>query len=152
MRLAVLAERRLVVYGAGAGFITRTTLLVSQNNVEARDLGVASSTATLIRTIGGAFGVTVMGTVFTSSIDTGANGAHAQLDAASLARMSEAARSTYTHAVVSGSHKAFALAALIAAVGFLTAWLLKDVPLADGNTPQATRPAAPLAKHHASTD
>ncbi|MEU6055968.1 MDR family MFS transporter [Streptomyces xanthochromogenes] len=145
----VTSSLYMVVYGAGAGFITRTTLLVSQNNVEARDLGVASSAATLIRTIGGAFGVAVMGTVFTSSVDTGANGAHTQLDAASLARMSEAAHSSYTHAVVSGSHKAFVLAAVIAAAAFLFAWFLKDVPPAERSAAQGARPDAPLAKHRA---
>ncbi|WP_331765265.1 MFS transporter (plasmid) [Streptomyces sp. NBC_01384] len=141
----------MLVYGAGAGFITRTTLLVSQNNVEAKDLGVASSTATLIRTIGGAFGVSIMGTVFTARVQdavaghvggAGSGQGGAQLDAASLRHLPQAVRSAYEHAVVSGAHQAFLLAAAVAVAGFLTAWFLKDVPLTGPSAAAVQRTAA----------
>jgi len=58
----------MVVLGLGMGFLMQTTLLIAQNSVEMKDLGVASSTATFVRSIGGSFGVSIFGAVFTSRL------------------------------------------------------------------------------------
>ena len=42
----------MAVLGAGMGFLMQITMLVAQNSVEMKDMGVASSTATLFRTLG----------------------------------------------------------------------------------------------------
>src|SRR6266545_4250768 len=47
----------MVVLGLGMGCLMQTTILIAQNSVEPRDLGVASSGATFFRSIGGSFGV-----------------------------------------------------------------------------------------------
>ena len=54
----------MVVLGIGMGFLMQTTMLIAQNSVEQRDLGVASSAATFFRSIGGSFGVSLFGAVF----------------------------------------------------------------------------------------
>ncbi|MFD9257550.1 MDR family MFS transporter, partial [Streptomyces sp. NPDC059538] len=129
----------MAVLGAGLGFLMQITMLVAQNSVEMKDMGVASSSATLFRTLGGSFGVALMGSLFTTRVtDTmaerlgpeaaGAAGS-AQLDAASLAKLPEAVRDAYQHAVAAGTHSAFLLGAAIAVLGFAAAWFVKEVPL-----------------------
>ncbi len=54
----------MVVLGTGMGFLMQTTMLIAQNSVEQKDLGVASSSAMFFRSIGGSFGVTLFGTLF----------------------------------------------------------------------------------------
>jgi MFS family permease len=54
----------MVVLGTGMGFLMQTTMLIAQNSVEQKDLGVASSAATFFRSIGGSFGVSLFGTLF----------------------------------------------------------------------------------------
>ncbi|MCX5194687.1 MFS transporter [Streptomyces sp. NBC_00249] len=129
----------MAVLGAGLGFLMQITMLVAQNSVDMKDMGVASSSATLFRTLGGSFGVALMGSLFTSQVtDTmserlGPQAAQAagsaQLDAASLAKLPEAVRDAYQHAVAAGTHSAFLLGAAIAVLGFLAAWFVKEVPL-----------------------
>ncbi|MCX5145718.1 MFS transporter [Streptomyces sp. NBC_00320] len=129
----------MAILGAGLGFLMQITMLVAQNSVDMKDMGVASSSATLFRTLGGSFGVALMGSLFTSQVtDTmserlgpqaaGAAGA-ARLDAASLAKLPEAVRDAYQHAVAAGTHSAFLLGAAIAVLGFVAAWFVKEVPL-----------------------
>ena len=48
----------------GMGFLMQTTMLIAQNSVEQKDLGVASSAATFFRSIGGSFGVSLFGAIF----------------------------------------------------------------------------------------
>ena len=54
----------MVVLGVGMGFLMQTTMLIAQNSVEQKDLGVASSAATFFRSIGGSFGVSLFGAIF----------------------------------------------------------------------------------------
>jgi hypothetical protein len=54
----------MAALGLGMGFLMQTTMLIAQNSVEQKDLGVASSTATFFRSIGGSFGVALFGAIF----------------------------------------------------------------------------------------
>ncbi|MFE9841203.1 MDR family MFS transporter [Streptomyces goshikiensis] len=138
------------VLGAGLGFLMQITMLVAQNSVDMKDMGVASSSATLFRTLGGSFGVALMGSLFTTQVTNtmterlgpeaaGAAGS-AQLDAASLAKLPEAIREAYQYAVAAGTHSAFLLGAGVAVLGFVAAWFVKEVPL-KGAGPAAKVPA-----------
>ncbi|WP_327254709.1 MDR family MFS transporter [Streptomyces sp. NBC_01244] len=129
----------MAVLGAGLGFLMQITMLVAQNSVEMKDMGVASSSATLFRTLGGSFGVALMGSLFTSQVastmtdrlgpEAATAAGSAQLDAASLAKLPELVRDAYQHAVAAGTHSAFLLGAGIAVLGFVAAWFVKEVPL-----------------------
>ncbi|MFJ7588785.1 MDR family MFS transporter [Streptomyces sp. NPDC097617] len=141
----------MAVLGAGLGFLMQITMLVAQNSVEMKDMGVASSSATLFRTLGGSFGVALMGSLFTTRVtDTmserlgpeaaGAAGS-AQLDAASLAKLPEVVRDAYQHAVAAGTHSAFLLGAAIAVLGFAAAWFVKEVPLRGAGPSGPSAPA-----------
>ena len=59
----------MVVLGLGMGFLMQTTMLIAQNSVEQKDLGVASSAATFFRSIGGSFGVALFGAIFIRTLN-----------------------------------------------------------------------------------
>ncbi|MGP4049230.1 MDR family MFS transporter [Streptomyces sp. 2A115] len=141
----------MAVVGAGMGCLMQITMLVSQNSVEMKDMGVASSSTTLFRTLGASFGVAIMGALFNSRVQdvmterAGALGSKAteqsaQLDAESMAKLPEAAQEAYQHAVSAGTHSAFLLGALVAVVALVAAVFVKHVPL-KGAGPQ--KPAEP---------
>jgi EmrB/QacA subfamily drug resistance transporter len=127
----------MAVLGAGMGFLMQITMLVAQNSVEMKDMGVASSSTTLFRTLGSSFGVAIMGALFTGRVqdEMAASGGgaatqqSAQLDAASLAKLPEQMREAYQFAVSSGTHIAFLVGAAVAVLGFVAAFFVKEVPL-----------------------
>ncbi|MBT2443871.1 MFS transporter [Streptomyces sp. ISL-36] len=127
----------MAVLGAGMGFLMQITMLVAQNSVDMRDMGVASSATTLFRTLGSSFGVAIMGALFTSRVqdEMAAHGGSeltqqsAQLDAASLAKLPAALREAYQDAVASGTHSAFLVGSAVAVIGFVLAFLVKEVAL-----------------------
>ncbi|MGP3987888.1 MDR family MFS transporter [Streptomyces sp. 3N207] len=153
----------MAVLGAGMGFLMQLTMLIAQNSVELKDMGVASSTTTLFRTIGGSFGVALMGTIFARQVEdsmresaaaggqSGGGAASkfadgsAQLDAASLEKLPEQVRAAYEHAVVNGTHAVFLLAAAVTVLAFVAAWFIKEVPLKDAaaQKPQEPQDEAP---------
>ncbi|MFC3573879.1 MDR family MFS transporter [Streptomyces yaanensis] len=130
----------MAVLGAGMGCLMQVTMLVAQNSVEMRDMGVASSTTTLARTLGSSFGVAIMGALFNNRVQdvmserAGALGSKiteqsAQLDAASLAKLPAAAREAYQYAVSAGTHSAFLLGAVVGVAALVAAVFVKEVPL-----------------------
>ncbi|MEU1279319.1 MDR family MFS transporter [Streptomyces sp. NPDC005805] len=127
----------MAVLGAGMGFLMQITMLVAQNSVEMKDMGVASSTATLFRTLGSSFGVAVMGALFTGRVQSEmaarggeqATAGSAQLDAASLAKLPDAVREAYEYAVASGTHLAFLVGGCLAVVTVVAALFVTEVPL-----------------------
>jgi EmrB/QacA subfamily drug resistance transporter len=145
----------MAVLGLGMGCLMQITMLVAQNSVEMKDMGVASSSTTLFRTLGSSFGVSIMGALFNHRVQdvmaerAGALGSKvteksAQLDAAGLAKLPTAAREAYQHAVSSGTHAAFLLGSVIAVVVLVAALFVKEVPLR-GTGPKAGKdaPGAP---------
>jgi hypothetical protein len=60
-----------VLIGTGMGMANLTTLVAVQNSVPNQRIGVATSTLMLFRTFGGAFAVSLMGTVLLSSMQRG---------------------------------------------------------------------------------
>ncbi|MBT2369013.1 MFS transporter [Streptomyces sp. ISL-10] len=141
----------MAVLGAGMGFLMQITMLVAQNSVEMKDMGVASSAATLFRTLGSSFGVAIMGALFTARVQdemtarggAQATAASAQLDAASLAKLPDPVREAYEFAVASGTHAAFLVGGAVAVVGLVAAFFVKEVPLrgaGPAEAPDATGP------------
>ncbi|MET8830038.1 MDR family MFS transporter [Streptomyces sp. NPDC004610] len=144
----------MAVLGLGMGCLMQITMLVAQNSVEMKDMGVASSSATLFRTLGSSFGVALMGAVFNNrvldemsaragTLGSQATEQSAQLDAASLAKLPEATREAYQYAVSAGTHSAFLLGAAVAVVVLIAAFFVKEVPLrgSSGTTEEAAAEA-----------
>jgi hypothetical protein len=144
----------MVVLGAGMGFLMQITMLVAQNSVPLKDIGVASSSSTFFRSIGGSFGVSLFGALFTSRVtDTmtqrlGASGGqavagHAQLSPAMLGSLPAPVRDAYDHAVTSGVHGIFLWGALISVAGIAVAVFLEEVPLRATPKPTEATDAEP---------
>ena len=63
-----VASAFAAVLGTGIGFVMQTTLLALQNRVEATDLGIATSTVLLTRTLGGTVGTALFGAVLAAGL------------------------------------------------------------------------------------
>jgi len=61
----------MLMLGIGIGCVMQVIMLLAQNSVEQRDMGVASSTSTFTRSIGGAFGVAIFGAIFSAQLHSG---------------------------------------------------------------------------------
>jgi EmrB/QacA subfamily drug resistance transporter len=125
----------MVVLGVGMGLLMQTTMLVVQNSVAQRDVGVASGAATLFRTIGGSIGVSLLGTLFTQQVQSalpdragGAPGGGA-LTPGTLEALPAPLREAYQAAITSGIHQVFLGGAAIAVVALIAAWAIREVPL-----------------------
>ncbi|AZM47634.1 MFS transporter [Streptomyces sp. WAC 06738] len=130
----------MAVMGAGLGFMIQMSMLVGQNSLEMRDMGAGSSTITLTRTIGGSFGVALMGAIFSSRVaDTMAEeagpagekaaGSGGQLTPERIEQLPAQIKEAYLNAVSHGTHQVFLWGAAIAALAFLASWFVKEVPL-----------------------
>lgn len=145
----------MAVLGAGMGFLMQITMLVAQNSVELKDMGVASSATTLFRTLGSSFGVAIMGALFTGRVQDemaargggGATEKSAQLDASSLAKLPDAVRGAYEYAVASGTHIAFLVGGSVAVVALVAALFVKEVPLRGTAKPGASEDGDGTAPH-----
>ncbi|RCK75171.1 MAG: drug resistance transporter, EmrB/QacA family [Ignavibacteriae bacterium] len=58
----------IILIGAGMGFVTPAILVTVQNSVEKKNLGVATSSQMLARTLGGTIGVSIMGSILSNSM------------------------------------------------------------------------------------
>ncbi|MFI5803824.1 MDR family MFS transporter [Streptomyces sp. NPDC051561] len=128
----------MAILGAGMGFLMQITMLVAQNSVEPKDMGVASSSTTLFRTLGSSFGVSVMGALFTARVTDSlvAQGAPAggipkgaAVSADALAKLPAEMREMFQSAIAAGTHGAFLLGAGVAVVAFVAAFFVKEVVL-----------------------
>ncbi|MFJ2777463.1 MULTISPECIES: MDR family MFS transporter [unclassified Kitasatospora] len=138
----------MVVLGAGMGFLMQITMLVAQNSVELKDMGVASSTATLFRTIGGSFGVALFGALFNNRVTAtmkerlgdaasggGAQADPGQMSPAALRALPAPVQDAYHHAVANGMHTVFLWGAGVAVIAIAAAVFMREVPLRGAGTP-----------------
>lgn len=135
---SLYSSAAMVCAGAGAAALMQAAILLSMQSVEPKDLGVASSTATLSRTIGGSVGVSIMGALFAARVGEATAGlsqgqatgeGRPQVAPEQLAKLPDAARRVYEQAVSNGTNGVFVLATACAAVSVLLACLIKEVPL-----------------------
>ncbi len=59
---------RMCLTGVGIGLAMQNLMLVAQNSVDMRNMGVVTSLATLARSVGGTVGISVLGTIFATSL------------------------------------------------------------------------------------
>jgi predicted MFS family arabinose efflux permease len=63
------ASLLLVVFGLGFGLVSQVLTVALQNAVERRGLGIATASANLVRSLGGAVGVAAFGAIFAGRLD-----------------------------------------------------------------------------------
>jgi hypothetical protein len=57
-----------ILLGGGLGLSMQTILIALQNDVEFKDMGIVTSSNTFFRSLGGAFGTAIFGTIFSNRI------------------------------------------------------------------------------------
>jgi EmrB/QacA subfamily drug resistance transporter len=140
-----------VVFGIGMGFLMQITTLIAQNSVEPRDMGVASSSRAFFQQIGGSIGVSIFGAVFIRTLHTslsaslpGAPSALSgnQINPASVQHLPGQLRDAVFAGISHGIDTVFMWAAPGAALVFLLAWMIKEIPLRGRTDAPGTTPAA----------
>jgi EmrB/QacA subfamily drug resistance transporter len=107
---SLAVTRDIVLVGLGIGLLFSTFTVVVQNSVARSEIGIATATTQFFRSIGATVGVTVMGTIVTAGLGTGAA-------AASPAALADALR------------PAFFLALGLMAVAFLVTLRIPQIEL-----------------------
>ena len=134
----VLASASMVVLGAGIGLCMQVLTLIVQNTSSYADLGVATSGVTFFRTLGGSFGASVFGSLYSNFLTQRLPAAlHASpgIDPrvirtpSALHALPAAKIAPIVHAYADSLQKVFLWAVPVAAVGFLLSLLLEEVPL-----------------------
>ncbi len=130
------------ILGLGLGFILQVLVIAVQNSADYADLGAATSGNTFFRTIGGAFGVAICGSIFSNRLRTelaaalagvrlppGFNPADAQSNPTLLRKLPASIRPAVLAAYAHSVDRIFLYAAPVAAVAFVLSWFLQEVPL-----------------------
>ncbi|MFI5227808.1 MAG: MFS transporter [Gemmatimonadales bacterium] len=132
----MVASLDMLVLGLGMGMVMQVLVIAVQNAVDYADLGVATSGATLFRSIGGAVGTAALGAVFAARLTSALAGmpglsasAGAGMTAGSLAALPVAARAAYRAAFAVASDRVFLIAAIVGLVGAALTLLLPEQPL-----------------------
>ncbi|CAL9506832.1 Putative multidrug resistance protein MdtD [Streptomyces sp. enrichment culture] len=157
----------MALMGLGVGMMMQNLVLCTQNQVAPSDLGAASSVVTFFRSLGGAVGVSVLGSVMASRISHYAADTIGQLSPKQRAAAAEVSgggtipdmdllppgirtwlESAYGHGIAD----IFLYVTPIAFLGFLVTLFIKEVPLRSSGalaqaaeaTAEASSPAAPV--------
>jgi hypothetical protein len=114
-------------------------VLAAQNAVEHRDLGTATSAVTFFRSLGGAFGVAIFGSIFNSRLaaylndllpaDVHLDPATVQSGPAALRSLPPDVRSVVIDSFARALHVAFLWGVPLAGVGFIIVLFLREQPL-----------------------
>src|SRR3954466_9510557 len=132
-----LAALYMLVLGLGLGMVMQVLVLAVQNSVEYEQLGVATSGATLFRSIGGSVGTAVLGAVFTNkltnvlaaTVPAGASQNASGLDPSALQRLPAALRDPSLSALPDAIDLVFLVAAAVMAIAFVLTWFIPERPL-----------------------
>lgn len=124
----------MVLAGAGLGLCMQTLILAAQNVVPAKDMGVATSTATFSRSIGGTVGtavfLSILFTVTIGRLPGGAGRGGIDLnDTSFLQTLSPAQRRPILDAFTYGVDTVFTVGGIVLLAAFALIWFLKEVPL-----------------------
>ncbi len=131
----------MFITGLGIGLVMQVLVVAVQNAVPHSALGVATATATFFRTIGGAFGVAILGAVFANKLisqlklhATAAelkliSGSSVTANPAQIDHLPTAQRTFVISAFSHSVETAFLVAVPFVVLGFILSWLIKEIPL-----------------------
>jgi EmrB/QacA subfamily drug resistance transporter len=129
----------MLVVGVALGLVMQVLVLVVQNDVGREDIGVATSTATFFRSVGGSFGIAIFGAIFASRLGHELKklppnvvkklGGGVHITPAQAKQLPPAVHAQFLHAFAHALHGVFLFGMAVAIVPFVLSWLLKEVPL-----------------------
>ncbi|WP_321844907.1 MDR family MFS transporter [Paraburkholderia bannensis] len=122
--------------GCGLGMVMQVLILAVQNTVEFRHMGVATSGATLFRSIGGSVGVAAFGAVFSHGLHTRlATLMSADVELPQpltpevIRHLPPALHAQYLDAFAGALHTVYLSAACVVVLAFVLSWLMRNAPL-----------------------
>ncbi len=130
----------MFVFGMGLGSVMQVTVIATQNAVDYKDLGAATSGVTYFRSMGGSFGTSVFGSIFSNRLTATlalylggtalpAGVSSETLSPERLSRLSPRTHDAVVHAYADAIQTVFLVAAPVAAFAFLISWLLPELKL-----------------------
>jgi len=131
----------MFVVGLGVGLVMQVLVVAVQNSVPHSQLGTATATATFFRTIGGAFGVAILGAVLNSQLlnhlrETASpallkliGGSNISENPAQIAKLPPAARQLVINAFSHSLQTVFIVSIPFGILAFITAFFMKEIPL-----------------------
>jgi EmrB/QacA subfamily drug resistance transporter len=144
-----VASLYMLVVGIGVGLVIQVLVLAVQNDAPPQEIGVATSSATFFRSMGGAFGVAIFGSIFASRLSdrlerlprsvTSRLGSGVHLNPAQVRRLPPHVHADFLNAFASALHGVFLFGAVLTLVPFVLSWFLGEKPL------RATLASAPEA-------
>lgn len=130
----------MLVLGLGLGMVMQVLVLAVQNAVDYKNLGVATSGATLFRLIGGSIGVAVFGAIFSAGLLSSLAQSWpagiefpTSADPVAVAHLPSHLRAVYLQAFVTALQSVFVIASIVALLAFALSWLMQEVPLRSGS-------------------
>ncbi len=136
-----LASAFMLVLGVGLGLTMQVIVLVVQNDAPRRDVGVATSSATFLRSMGGSLGVALFGAIFASRLDAKLTALPAAVSSklsrginvnpAQVHALPAPLRHDFLLAFADALSPVFLVGTGLAALAFLLALLLREIPLKD---------------------
>lgn len=145
----------MLLFGVGMGQVLQVLVIAVQNAVEARDLGVATSSATFFRSLGGSFGTALFGAVLTGQLVSHLprllpEGSDLQLGDLTgspqlIAQLPPGIRDAVVEAFSNAITTSFAFAIPFALLALVLVIFLPELPLRDTAHLGADEPDAPVA-------
>jgi EmrB/QacA subfamily drug resistance transporter len=127
----------MAILGAGIGMVMQILVLATQNEAPVADLGVATSTVTFFRAVGGSVGVALFGALFNSRLtDLLGARAPAGVTPAEIAHLPAEQQTQLAGAFADAITHVFLFATPLLLVGFAVTWLLREKPLRTASATQ----------------
>ncbi|AMM18010.1 EmrB/QacA family drug resistance transporter [Burkholderia sp. PAMC 28687] len=126
----------MLLLGLGLGMVMQVLVLAVQNAVPFKHIGVATSGATLFRSIGGSVGVATFGAIFSNGLQSRlANALPANTELprsmgpAMVHQLPATMRDVYLNAFAGSMHVVFLVASAVVVLAFALSWFMQDRPL-----------------------
>jgi len=134
-----VASAYIAVVGIGLGLVMQVLVLVVQNDARPENIGVATSSATFFRSMGGAFGVALFGTIFATRLAnqlaglpravTAHLGSGVQLNPTQVDQLPPRVHDVVLHAFAHSLSGVFLFGMVLSLVPFVLSWFLQEKPL-----------------------
>ncbi len=143
----------MLVFGTGMGLVLQVLVIAVQNAVDAADLGVATSSSTFFRSLGGSFGTALFGAILTSQLaarlahllpegsDLGGMTGSPELISQLPAGVQHEVIDAFSHAITTS----FTVAIPFIVAGLILVAFLPEIPLRDTAHVGANAPDSPIA-------
>jgi EmrB/QacA subfamily drug resistance transporter len=119
----------MAVLGFGIGMTLQTLVVATQNEAPVEHLGVATSTISFFRAVGGSIGVALFGSLFTSRVTDLLGDAALQVTPQTLARMTPAQAQETATAFAEAVTQVFTFAVPFLLFAFALGWFVREQPL-----------------------